>query len=537
MGAEGTDGGGANGNRPDAGSSNWTQPDPWPLSPNAQPQPGQDQPVSVSAPPEKNDDDLGDSLEDPLGGEPKGGHPFGNEGLSDPASSQGPAQGVRKDHKGLLLGWRPLPRTALFSGAMTKRQEPEDDNRDDQSFRLRGDMVDPVLYEGDSHLLTVAPTGSGKGRGAIIPNLLRYGGPMIVVDPKGENFHVTARYRRALGQRVYVLDPFGMVTGYSDRLNPFDVFRLPNSQIDADSEMLAELLAGGVLSLKDPFWDISASSLIAGLIAYIATTKHREDRHFGHFRSLLWSDFVYQIAKLLDERGDLHPFVRAELEGFLGITADMTRGGILATAFTHAHVLKSDAVLACLGESTIDLNAVIRGDPMTLYLIIPPTKLDSHRALLRLWIGTLLLAIMQRRSRPAQRTVFLLDECAQLGSLGVLRQAVTLMRGYGLQIWMFFQDLSQLKRLYPDDWQTMVNNAAVLQTFGLNTHLVAREMSDLIGGISPLDLRTMPVRDQVCVMPGSETILSRRPDYLEDPMFEGRFDPNPLFNNRGRSLK
>ncbi len=449
------------------------------------------------------------------------GAPFGN-GAWDfgPRGAESPRL-FGRDSQGLLLGWRTLPRSALFSGPGAESDAPP--------YRLLGDMSDPILYEGDSHLLTVAPTGSGKGRGAIIPNLLRYPGPMIVVDPKGENYHVTARYRRALGQQVHVLDPFGVVTRHTSRLNPFDIFDLPNAQIDADSEMLAELLAGGILSLKDPFWDISASSLIAGLIAYITCHMPREEREFKHFRELLWSDFVYRIAKLLDERDDLHPFVRAELEGFMGITADMTRGGILATAFTHAHVLKSDAVLASLGPSTIDLEAVIRGEPMTIYMIIPPTKLDSHRALLRLWIGTLLLALMQRKKRPDMRTVFLLDECAQLGSLGVLRQAVTLMRGYGLQIWMFFQDLSQLKRLYPDDWQTMVNNAAVLQTFGLNSNLVAREMADLIGGISPSALRRLPTDHQVAVMPGTETLVSRRPDYLSDPLFEGRFDPNPLF--------
>ncbi len=426
------------------------------------------------------------------------------------------------ESSGLLLGWRQLGAPVLFPPSQPAQPGPR--------YRLRGDVSQPILYDGDSHLLTIAPTGSGKGRGAIIPNLLRYGGPMIVIDPKGENYHVTARYRRSLGQRVHVLDPFGVVTTETARLNPFDVFDLPGAQLDADSEMLAEMMAGGVQSLKDPFWDISASSLISGLIAYIAAHGAPHERHFGSFRSLLWSDFVYRIAKVLDEREDLHPFVRAEFEGFLGISADITRGGIIATAFTHGHVLKSDAVLRSLqSPSTIDLEAVIRGEPMTLYLIIPPTKLDSHKSLLRLWIGTLLLALMQRRTRPKQQTVFLLDECAQLGSLSVLRQAVTLMRGYGLQIWMLFQDLSQVKRLYPDDWQTMVNNAAVLQTFGLNTHLVAREMTDLIGGITSSELRMLPPGQQVTVMPGEEVTVSRRPDYLTDPIFEGRYDPNPLF--------
>ena len=32
---------------------------------------------------------------------------------------------------------------------------------------------DLISYNGDSHLMTIAPTGSGKGRSVIIPNLLK----------------------------------------------------------------------------------------------------------------------------------------------------------------------------------------------------------------------------------------------------------------------------------------------------------------------------------------------------------------------------
>jgi type IV secretion system protein VirD4 len=64
----------------------------------------------------------------------------------------------------------------------------------------------------DGHILTCAPTGAGKGIGAVIPNLLTYPGSAFVLDLKGENFAVTARARRAMGQSVFLIDPFG-ITG------------------------------------------------------------------------------------------------------------------------------------------------------------------------------------------------------------------------------------------------------------------------------------------------------------------------------------
>ena len=61
------------------------------------------------------------------------------------------------------------------------------------------------------HCLSVAPTRSGKGVSLIIPNLLQYRGSSIVIDPKGENAWITAPARRAMGQKVFILDPWGAV--------------------------------------------------------------------------------------------------------------------------------------------------------------------------------------------------------------------------------------------------------------------------------------------------------------------------------------
>src|SRR5262249_62412868 len=65
-------------------------------------------------------------------------------------------------------------------------------------------------YAEDRHLVTVGPTRSGKGATVIIEALLEARHSMVVIDPKGQNAAVSARRRRELGQRVYVLNPFGL---------------------------------------------------------------------------------------------------------------------------------------------------------------------------------------------------------------------------------------------------------------------------------------------------------------------------------------
>ena len=95
-----------------------------------------------------------------------------------------------------------------------KRLAPPHPNEDADAF---------LTYTGESHLLTVGSTRSGKGVGAIIPNLLKYPGSIFVVDPKGENVTATAELRQALGHDIVVIDPWHVTNQPSTSYNPLAV--------------------------------------------------------------------------------------------------------------------------------------------------------------------------------------------------------------------------------------------------------------------------------------------------------------------------
>jgi type IV secretion system protein VirD4 len=388
----------------------------------------------------------------------------------------------------------------------------------------------PITYEGDGHLLTCAPTGKGKGRGVLIPNLALYQGPVICVDIRGELYQVTARRRRAMGQQVAVLDPFHVVTEAGDHLNPLDILSLPRASVDDDAEMLAALLCAGHGCERDPYWTDTGMGITAGLIAHIASTCPPEERHLGKLREWLHHDEMdYTIATALDNKGVTNRMARDEFVAYLTAPEDKTRACIHSTACTFVKALGSAGVAESLQNSTISLRDVIDGKPLSIYIVIPPDKLESHKALLRLWVGTLLTVISRRPRIPKQRTLFLIDECAQLGTLPALRQAITLHRGSGLQTWIFVQDLAQLRHLYPNDWQTIVDNSVVLQAFGINNHLMAKEWAGVLG-MEASELRRLAPEQAVVSVHGEDCRVCRRPDYLRDKAFAGLFDPNPRFD-------
>jgi type IV secretion system protein VirD4 len=90
-----------------------------------------------------------------------------------------------------------------------------------------------IRFTGEGHVMTIAPTGAGKGQRYILPNTFKYHGPILCVDPKGENYKTTARRRDSFG-KVYKFSPFDEDT---DCFNPLDFIKSWE-----DARQIAELL-------------------------------------------------------------------------------------------------------------------------------------------------------------------------------------------------------------------------------------------------------------------------------------------------------
>ena len=61
-----------------------------------------------------------------------------------------------------------------------------------------------------------------------------------------------------------------------------------------------------------------------------------------------------------------------------------------------------------------------------------------------------------------------LDEFATLGHMQQVEDAAGQIAGFGVKLWPILQDLSQLKALYAERWETFLGNAGILQFFGNN---------------------------------------------------------------------
>jgi type IV secretion system protein VirD4 len=111
----------------------------------------------------------------------------------------------------------------------------------------------------------------------------------------------------------------------------------------------------------------------------------------------------------------------------------------------------------------------------------------------------------------------LCDEVGNLGRMEVLLTAATLMSSWGLTLWTFWQNAGQLK-IYGEQANTLMDNAGVIQIFGVRNYRMAQELVNVIGGISAEELLRMPSNEQVLLIE-SKLQRCRQVRHYEDQMF------------------
>ena len=139
-----------------------------------------------------------------------------------------------------------------------------------------------VRFNQPGHLLTLAPTRSGKGTCGVIPNLLEYEGSTVTVDIKGENYAIAGRQRRQFGP-VYRFAPFDE---NSNCFNPFDFIRSGEDAWE-DAAMLADMIIVPSGAADAVFFENEARSFLTGLILYVATQAPPKKRNLGTVRRLV----------------------------------------------------------------------------------------------------------------------------------------------------------------------------------------------------------------------------------------------------------
>ncbi|TCV60241.1 type IV secretory system conjugative DNA transfer family protein, partial [Neorhizobium sp. S3-V5DH] len=243
-----------------------------------------------------------------------------------------------------------------------------------------------IRYLGFAHLLTIAPTRTGKGVGTIIPNLLTADRSVICIDPKGENTRIAARARQAFGP-VHVLDPFGVTGNTSSAFNPLDLLDLSDVDIAEDASTLADALVFDEPGMAgEAHWNEEAKALIGGLILRIIGYEELGRRHLGTLRHYLTlpPDSFAALLTTMQQSSEAGGLIARAANRHLG-KSDREAAGVLSAAQRHTHFLDSPRMISVLSQSDFRF-ADLKSRKTTVFLVLPPDRLSTYSRWLRLLI-------------------------------------------------------------------------------------------------------------------------------------------------------
>lgn len=349
----------------------------------------------------------------------------------------------------------------------------------------------PILTTPGAHTLVVAPTGTGKGTRVIVPTLLLYQGSVVVIDPKGENTAITARFRRdRLGHAVHIINPWGELdatyaaAGFAAAtFNPLDVLRSDDPNVVSIARSMAEQI---VISgpTPDPFWQRSAASLLTALLLWV-TDQGGPGKTLGGIADLLSGG---------EKMEDLRPTLFADMAGSTAyegamrkqIAQFMTMGdrqyGSVISQLADALQFAADPLLVkATSTSSFSLRSLVDGKT-SVFIVIPDDQMQPQAA----WLRLLLAAVTEtfKREKPAARGVrgmFVIDEFPALGRIDRFIRDVAIMRGAGLDYTIAIQSLSQLRDIYGTAAETILGNCKWKWFCNVNDLATAEYLSRAIG--------------------------------------------------------
>jgi type IV secretion system protein VirD4 len=429
-----------------------------------------------------------------------------------------------------------------------------------------------LRFDGQQFVLLAAPARSGKGVGIVIPNLLSYPDSVVVLDIKRENYALTAGFRRAHGQDVYLFDPFAE-DGRTHRYNPL-------SAISDGLFRVGDILAIGYALYPpgghDDFWKDQARNLFLGILLLLC--EWRDARRAGSGASI--PDYPVTMGEVLRQSSGNGMPVKAYLQRALVQHRDLLSGpcvdalnrflsnddkvlaSILATFHAPLTIWANPIVDAATSANDFDLRDV-RRRRMSVYIGITPDHLSESALLVNL-VFSQLVNLNTKQLPEADPTLrfqclLLLDEMTAIGKIHIIARAVAYMAGYNLRLLSIVQSVAQLESVYGRaDARTFLTNHAMqilyapreqkdandysemLGTFTDQSHSVSRS-GTIFGGrgssesvseqrrplLLPQELKELGREKEIIVLENTKPILADRICYWRDPVFASRVSAAP----------
>jgi type IV secretion system protein VirD4 len=329
-------------------------------------------------------------------------------------------------------------------------------------------------------VLILAPPGTGKTAGIVIPTLLTLDDSMIIHDPKGELYETTSRQRKKFGE-VCLFDP---LSDNSSKFNVFAKAMLPTDKRDIRGYIInnAGLLFKEIKEGDKYFIDAAKSAFLfftEWLIWQNGETSLPEIR-----KKLLEDADIGTTVREMVATKDLPEHIKQDGHGVL-ISEDSEKqwAGVVGTLKEGLEIF-ADPRVAVATSGGCDFNGYsFREKTTSLYLIVrdkDSKRLESIVSMLIESLASQLISVMPKAQD--NKVVFVLDEFVRIGKIESIKNLPAVSRGYNVNSIFVAQDYAQIASIYGQDSVSIFEtNCAYKIIFTQNNYQTAKRISDLIG--------------------------------------------------------
>jgi len=364
-----------------------------------------------------------------------------------------------------------------------------------------------LRHNGPEHILTYAPTRSGKGVGLVIPTLLSWSASAVITDLKGELWALTSGWRQKHAKnKVMRFEPASSIG--STRWNPLDEIRLGTEAEVGDVQNLVTLIVDPDGKGLDSHWQKTAFALLVGVILHVLYKVHNE----GGAATLpavdaMLSDPKRNISELWAEmttykhiNDNNHYAVGSAARDMMDRPAEEA-GSVLSTVKSYLSLYRDPVVANNVKQSDFRIKDLMHfDDPVSLYIITQPNDKARLRPLVRIMVNMIVRLLADKmdfkEGRPVahykHRLLMMLDEFPSLGRLEIMQESLAFVAGYGIKCYLICQDINQLKSRetgYGQD-EAITSNCHVQNAYPPNRPETAEHLSRLTG-------QTTVVKEQI----------------------------------------
>jgi len=321
--------------------------------------------------------------------------------------------------------------------------------------------------------LIIGPSGAGKTRGYVMPNLLQCNESLIVADTKGSLIGEVGPVLKRHGYKVINLDFTDMLGSYG--YNPLDYIRYDQRRekyVDQDIMTIAASLVPAE-DPKEPFWEHAAEMYLASLIGYVLECLPQQE-HTLEYASKMFAEMRREKydkpsrgEQLFEELGKENPnsFAYQKYQMYrVTAGADRMHSSILGILAEKLGPLIYDGPLSMYSKKKrVDFKELGR-KKTAVFLTISDTDRSSDR-LINLFYTQALQTLCRSADQdyPDHRLPvpvrFILDDFATNTRIPDFDNIISVIRSREIYVSIIVQSLSQLDALYgPERAKTIINN-------------------------------------------------------------------------------